>query len=162
MVSLIVALLIMLAAAGQLAATREEEAEGYLDHLLARPAARIPWLAGRFAVSAAVLASAGLATGLLTWVGAVTAGAGMSLPTLLTAGLNTVPPGILVLGAGNLIHALAPRPACGGTASPSSPWSVSLPPQRERSHLPAVTCNSRRRVTAAVCDSVDTATRGSR
>src|SRR4249919_3547458 len=34
-----------------LGATLDEEAEGYLDHLLARPVARLPWLAGRLAVS---------------------------------------------------------------------------------------------------------------
>lgn len=108
---LVVALLLAMAAAGQVGATREEEAEGYLDHLLARPVARLRWLAGRVAVSAAVLVAAGVATGLFTWVGAASTGAGLSLPTLLAAGINVVPVGILVLGIGTLAHGLAPRSA---------------------------------------------------
>jgi ABC-2 type transport system permease protein len=106
---LIVALVVAVAAAGQVAATREEEAEGYLDHLLARPVARLPWLAGRFAVSAAVLAGAGVAAGLFTWIGAAAAGAGLSFGALLAAGVNVIPAGIFVLGAGTLVHGLAPR-----------------------------------------------------
>jgi ABC-2 type transport system permease protein len=97
------------AAAGQVAATREEEAEGYLDHLLARPVARLSWLAGRLAVAAAALASAGVLTGLLTWVGAASTGADLRLTTLLAAGLNVIPAGIFVLGIGTMVHGLAPR-----------------------------------------------------
>jgi len=86
LVFLIVALLLAVAAAGQVSATREEEAEGYLDHLLARRVARLPWLAGRFAVAAAALVGAGVLTGLLAWVGAASTGASVTLPTLLAAG----------------------------------------------------------------------------
>ena len=106
---LIIALVIAIAAAGQVAATRDEEAEGYLDHLLARPVARLPWLAGRFAVSAAVLAGCGLIAGLFTWAGAAATGAGLGLATLLAAGVNAVPAAIFVLGVGTLVHGLAPR-----------------------------------------------------
>jgi ABC-2 type transport system permease protein len=101
--------LITMAAAAQVAATREEEAEGYLDHLLARPVTRASWLAGRFAVAAAGLAIAGAATGLFTWAGAAATGASLSLATLLAAGVNIVPAGIFVLGVGTLVHGLAPR-----------------------------------------------------
>jgi ABC-2 type transport system permease protein len=109
LVFLIVTLLVAMAAAGQVAGTREEEAEGYLDHLLARPVARLPWLAGRFAVAAAVLVGAGAVTGLLTWVGAASTGADLRLATMLAAGINLVPAGIFVLGIGTLVHGLAPR-----------------------------------------------------
>jgi ABC-2 type transport system permease protein len=109
LVFLVVTLLVAMAAAGQVAATREEEAEGYLDHLLARPVARLAWLAGRFAVAAALLAGGGVLAGLLTWVGASGVGAEVRLATLLAAGVNAVPAGILVLGAGTLVHGLAPR-----------------------------------------------------
>jgi hypothetical protein len=105
---LFVALLVAIAA-GQVSATREEEAEGYLDHLLARPVARIPWLAGRFAISAAALTGAGAITGLFTWLGTASSGAELSLATLLAAGFNVVPAGIVVLGIGTLAHRLAPR-----------------------------------------------------
>ena len=109
LVFLIVTLLAAMAAAGQVAATREEEAEGYLDHLLARPVARLPWLAGRFAVAAGALVGAGVVTGLLTWVGAASTGADLRLATVLAAGINVVPAGIFVLGIGTLVHGLAPR-----------------------------------------------------
>lgn len=98
-----------LAAAAQVGATREEEAEGYLDHLLARPVARVPWLVGRFGVSVLVLAVAGLVTGLIAWIGAAATGAGLGVATLLAAGGNAVPAGVFVLGAGTLLHGLAPR-----------------------------------------------------
>jgi ABC-2 type transport system permease protein len=106
---LIIMLVVAMAAAGQVAATREEEAEGYLDNLLARPVARLPWLAGRFAVSTAVLAAAGVTAGLFTWIGAAATGAGLSFATLLAAGVNAVLAGLFVLGIGTLIHGLAPR-----------------------------------------------------
>lgn len=106
---LIIALVIAMAGAAQAAATRDEEAEGYLDHLLSRPVARLPWLAGRLAVSVAVLAGDGLVAGLFTWAGAAAGGAGLSVATLLGAGVNVIPAGIFVLGAGTLVYGLAPR-----------------------------------------------------
>jgi ABC-2 type transport system permease protein len=106
---LIMSLVAALAAAGQVSATREEEAAGYLDNLLARPVARLPWLAGRLAVSAAVLAAAGVGAGLFTWIGAAATGAGLSFAGLLAAGVNVIPAGVFVLGAGTLVHGLAPR-----------------------------------------------------
>src|SRR6266511_3342741 len=109
LVFLVVTLLVGLAAAGQVAATREEEAEGYLDHLLARPVARLPWLAGRFAVAAALVVGGGVLTGLLTWLGASGVGADVRLATLLAAGVNATPAGGCVLGIGTLAHGLAPR-----------------------------------------------------
>jgi ABC-2 type transport system permease protein len=41
-------------------------------------------------------------------LGAAITGAGLSLPTLLAAGLNVVPVGIFVLGIGTLVHGVAP------------------------------------------------------
>jgi ABC-2 type transport system permease protein len=69
---------------------------------------RLSWLAGRVAVAAAVLVAAGLVIGLLTWVGATNVGADVRLTTLLAAGVNVIPAGILVLGVGTLVHGLAP------------------------------------------------------
>lgn len=73
-------LLVAMAAAGQVSATRDEETEGCLDHLLVRPVARVRWLAGRFAVSAAALAAFGISAGLFAWVGAAATGIGQLLP----------------------------------------------------------------------------------
>jgi ABC-2 type transport system permease protein len=47
--------------------------------------------------------------GLFTWAGAAVTGAGLSLATLLAGGLNVVPAGVFVLGAGTLVYGLAPR-----------------------------------------------------
>jgi ABC-2 type transport system permease protein len=119
---LVVVVLVATAAAGQVAATREEEAEGHLDHLLARPVARFSWLAGRVAMSGATLVLIGLVAGLSTWVGAATTGADLSLPMLLAAGLNVVPVAIFVLGIGTLVHGFAPRFA-GAVAYGLVAWS---------------------------------------
>lgn len=109
MIFLLFAALIAMAAGAQVAATREEEAEGRLDHLLARPVTRLSWLTARLAVSAAGLVIAALAAGLFTWAGAAASGASISFPTMLAAGVNLVPAGIFVLGIGTLVHGLAPR-----------------------------------------------------
>ncbi|MFF7643937.1 ABC transporter permease subunit [Streptomyces canus] len=149
---LFVTLLVAMAAAAQVGATRDEETQGHLDLLLARPVSRMPWLAGRFAVSAAVLVAAGAAAGLFTWVGAAASGAGVALPTLLAAGLNVVPAGILVLGIGTLVHGLAPRLASSvaygvvafsfivellGTGLPASRWLLDLSVLHHISRAPA-------------------------
>jgi ABC-2 type transport system permease protein len=57
-------------AAGQVTATRAEEAEGRLDNLLVRPVSRWSWLAGRVALATAALVAAGLLAGLFAWAGA--------------------------------------------------------------------------------------------
>ncbi len=106
---LIIALVVTMAAAALVGATRDEEANGYLDHLLARPVARLRWLSGRLAVAIAVLAAAGLAAGAFTWAGTAATGAGLSVTTLLAAGVNVIPAGVFVLGTGTLVYGLAPR-----------------------------------------------------
>ena len=90
-------------------ATPAPRLRAYLTHLLARPVARLPWLAGRLAVSLALLTGAGLTAGLFTWAGAAATGAGLSFATMLAAGVNVIPAGIFVLGIGTLVHGLAPR-----------------------------------------------------
>lgn len=109
MTFLIVAVVITLAACGQVTSTRDEEAEGRLDNLLVQPVARIAWLAGRVAVSASTLVIAGAVVGVFTWLGAVLGGADVGFPALLAAGLNVVPAGLFVLGVGTLAHGVVPR-----------------------------------------------------
>ncbi len=106
---LIVALLLALVAAGQLNAARSEEAVGRLDHLLVRPLSRQRWLGGRLVVAAMVLLLAGPLAGLAAWVGAASQHSGVGLATLLAAGVNVVPPALLVLGVGTLAVGLWPR-----------------------------------------------------
>lgn len=109
LVFLIVGLLVMLAAAGQVAATREEEADGHADNLLTRPVNRLLWLADRFAVATAALITFGAVTGVFTWLGATSSGASVEFSSLLAAGVNVVPGAVFVLGIGTLAQGLAPR-----------------------------------------------------
>jgi ABC-2 type transport system permease protein len=101
--------LVAFVAAGQVSAARDEEAEGRLDHLLVRPVSRTSWLAGRVALAAAILVVSGLVAGLFAWVGAASQNAGVSLMSLLGAGINVVPPALCVLGAGVLVMGVWPR-----------------------------------------------------
>jgi ABC-2 type transport system permease protein len=121
------AALVAFAAAGQVAATRAEEADGRLDHLLARPVGRTRWLAGRAALAAGLIVAASLATGLGSWLGAASQRSGVGIGELLQAGLNIAPPALLVLGVGLLAYGLAPRRSGSTTwwwTAPCSPTSA--------------------------------------
>jgi ABC-2 type transport system permease protein len=121
--SLIMAVLLTFVSAGQLSATRGEEAEGRLENVLVRPASRSVWLAGRLSVTTVALVLLGLATGVFFWLGAVTQDSGVGLPRLLAAGLNVVPPAIFVLGAGTLAFGIVPR-ATSAVAYSVLAWSI--------------------------------------
>jgi polyether ionophore transport system permease protein len=97
------------AASGQVAATRDEEAGGQLDNLLAGPVPRARWLAGRVMVAAGTLALGASAAVAGTWAAGSAGGLGVSVGDLCTAGLNTLPAALFVLGAGTLLHGLVPR-----------------------------------------------------
>jgi polyether ionophore transport system permease protein len=49
----------------------------------------------------------------LVWAGAASAGAGVSLPDMLEAGVNTLPVALLFLGLGALAYAIVPRAGTG-------------------------------------------------
>jgi ABC-2 type transport system permease protein len=106
---LFVVLAISLFCCTQVASTRGEEAEQRLETLLARPVSRRGWLGGRLLLAAGCAAAVALATGVLTWVGAATQGAGVSLTDLLQAAANTLPGALLFLGVGALAFAVVPR-----------------------------------------------------
>jgi ABC-2 type transport system permease protein len=108
---LIVALLVALAAAGQVSATRGDEAEGRLDHLLVRPVSRVSWLSGRVGVTAAVLLVSGFLAGVSAWLGAASQHAGLNFTSVLDAGLNVIPPALCILGIGVLMLGIWPRAA---------------------------------------------------
>ncbi len=110
---LIVAVLVALVAAEQISAARGEEATGRLDHLLVRETSRTWWYVGRLLVAIVVLAVAGLAAGLSAWAGAAAQASGVGLVSLLAAGINLVPPAVLLLGIGALVLGWAPRAAPG-------------------------------------------------
>ena len=106
---LVLAILIGFVAAGQVTAARAEESEGMLAHFLVRPVSRWSWLAARSVVALGVMVVAGLAAGLFAWLGAATQHSGLSVVTLLGAGINLVPPSMVILGVGVLAFGIRPR-----------------------------------------------------
>ena len=108
---LMMALLLAVVAAGQVGATRAEEAQGRLEHLLVRPVSRWSWLAGRVAVAAAAVVAGGLLAGVCAWLGAASQQAGVGFGSLLAAGLNVAPPALCILGIGVLVLGISPRAA---------------------------------------------------
>lgn len=101
--------LVAFAAAGQISATRAEEADGYVDHLLVRPVARWRWLAGRAVTSAGLVAAVSVMAGLASWVGTASQHDTVPFDRLLLAGVNVAPPALFVLGAGLLVYGIRPR-----------------------------------------------------
>ncbi len=93
----------------QIASIRGEEAEQRLETLLALPLGRGRWFAGRLLLAAAGAAALALAAGTLAWAGAVSQGGDVSLPELIGAGANTLPPAFLFLALGAFAFALLPR-----------------------------------------------------
>lgn len=106
---LVLAVLVAFVGAGQLTAARSEESTGRLDHLLAGPVSRVRWLGGRVLVAAVVLVVSGLVAGCFAWLGAATQRSGVGLATLIGAGVNLVPPAVMILGIGVLAFGLVPR-----------------------------------------------------
>jgi ABC-2 type transport system permease protein len=106
---LILALLIALISAGQVTAMRTEEADGYLENLLVRPVSRASWFAGRLGLSSLLVITAGLLAGFGAWAGAASQHSGVRFGSLVTAGLNIVPPGLFLLGLGALVLGAWPR-----------------------------------------------------
>jgi ABC-2 type transport system permease protein len=114
-------------AASQVAAARREEAEQRLETLLALPVSRRRWLTGRLFLAAAAAAALAAVAGLLTWVGAASQHANVSLAKLLEAGANTLPATLLFLGVGALAFAIVPRASSGiayGLAALAFVWDL--------------------------------------
>lgn len=106
---LLVAAVVALIAAGQISSARTEEVDGRVDHLVVRPVSRYGWLAGRLVVAVGAVTLAGVLAGLACWVGAASQHTDVGFAALLGAGLNVVPPALLVLGLGALVLGLWPR-----------------------------------------------------
>jgi ABC-2 type transport system permease protein len=102
-------LTVSLFACAQIGAARREEADQQLETLLALPVSRQRWLGGRLALAVGGAVTIALAAGLLTWVGAESGGASISLWKLIEAGANCLPVTLLFLGIAALAYALLPR-----------------------------------------------------
>lgn len=105
---LFVAAIVAFAAAGQIAAVRNEEAEGRLDNLLARKVNRASWLATRLAFGTVMLIAIGITVGIAGWLGVARHG-GVGLGAMLQAGLNVSVAGLFILGLGGLLYGTVPR-----------------------------------------------------
>jgi ABC-2 type transport system permease protein len=106
---LIITLLVVLIAAGQITSGRAEEATGRVEHLLVRPLGRARWMLSRLVVAAAAVVAAGALGGIFAWLGVATQGVTIGFANLLGAGLNTVPAGLCLLGLGALAWGITPR-----------------------------------------------------
>ncbi len=106
---LIVALLVSFGAAGQVAAARTEESTGHLEHIVVRPYSRSSWFYDRFVTAALLAVTGGVVAGLFTWFGSASEHAGVRFTTMMSAGLNTAPPAICILGIGALVLGTWPR-----------------------------------------------------
>lgn len=106
---LVLGVLVAFVAAGQVTAARAEESSGRLDNLVTRPLTAARWLAGRLGLATAVVLVAGLVAGVAAWAGAASQHAGVRPGAVVLAGVNLVPPALVVLGLGVLVLGVAPR-----------------------------------------------------
>ena len=108
-VFLMLAVMVSFIAAGQTTFSRIEEAEGRLEHLLVQPLSRWSWYGGRLLEATAILIFGGLEIGIFCWLGTSSGHNGIPFWTLIEAGLNVVPPALLILGVGALTLGTWPR-----------------------------------------------------
>jgi ABC-2 type transport system permease protein len=122
---LVAGVVVAVAAAAFVSASRDEEATGYLDNLLVRPVGRVQWITTRLAVDIGALVLMVVATALCTWAAAATQHTGVGAHELLIAGVNMLPVAIFVLGIGTFLHGVAPRFASAGAYAVIA-WSFLL------------------------------------
>jgi ABC-2 type transport system permease protein len=106
-------LVVSLFVSSQIAAARHEESDQRLETLFSLPVGRRNWLVGRLLLAAGGAVAIAFMAGVLTWAGAASQGADVSLGDMLEAGANCLPPALLFLSLGALAFALAPRASTG-------------------------------------------------
>jgi len=120
-------LAISLFACAQVVAARREEAGQQLETLLSLPVGRRRWLAGRLALATGGAVALALAAALLSWIGARSQGADVSLADMLGAGANCLPATLLFLGLSTLALGAWPRATSGiayGLVSVAFVWQL--------------------------------------
>ncbi len=100
---------LMVYVASAVSRLRQEEGSGLLDNLLVRTVSRLRWLAGRVVIIVGVVVGAGLLAALGFWLGAARQQTGLTAGDLLTAGVNSLAPALLLLGIGLATFGLLPR-----------------------------------------------------
>jgi ABC-2 type transport system permease protein len=97
----------------QIAAARHEESEDRLETMFSLPVDRSRWLGGRLALALGGALAISIGAGVCAWAGAAIEGTGVSLSSMLEAGLNCLPAALLFLSLAALAFALAPRASSG-------------------------------------------------
>ena len=110
-VFLVLAVTTGFAAAGQITSAQGELTQGRAAHLLVRSVSRQRWLWTRVVMAAGFVVVLAVAAAAAVWIGGATQHAGMDPGRTLAAGLNTIPPCLVVLGAGVAGLGLWPRRA---------------------------------------------------
>lgn len=108
---LFMATIVGLLPAGQFTAAAEDGATGRTALVAALPVRRYRLAAGRLGLVALAVVVVGVLTGIASWLGARVGGVDPGLGAIVGAGLNVVPTGLLVLGIGAVVSAVAPRAA---------------------------------------------------
>ena len=106
---LFIALLLVVFAAGQAAAIREEEATWRLEHLLVRQVGRVRWLLTRSVLAVAAVLLLAAVAGVAAWFGTAITGAPIAFVDGLLSGVNVIPIALLFFGIGIATMGLAPR-----------------------------------------------------
>jgi ABC-2 type transport system permease protein len=122
---LVAGVVIAVAAATFVSATRDEEASGYLDNLLVRPVGRVQWILTRLVIALGALFLMVISAAVCTWAAAAATHAGVGVGSLFTAGLNMLPVALFVLGIGTFLQGVAPRFAAAGAYAVIA-WSFLL------------------------------------
>lgn len=105
----VVSTLIALAAAGLVAAVREDEESGLVQGILVLPVARTRWLAARIGVVLAAVLLLGGVVGSVLNLALLGAHTGLGRGTLLGSGLNSTVPAVVVLGLAVFGFGFMPR-----------------------------------------------------
>lgn len=105
----ITSLFVMLIAASQISAIREQEAKGFWDNFLVQPLSRIRLILERTLISVISLIAAGLIVGISAWLGIKLQNATIGFGDMIVAGLNLIAPAILIFALGVFSLGLVPR-----------------------------------------------------
>lgn len=100
---------LMFASNSLAAAFREQESNGYLDHILVSPLSRTRMMASRLIVSMVSLLFVGISAGVGAFIGSSISKGELSFNDAIFAGLNLVPSALVMFGISIAIFGIHPR-----------------------------------------------------